>query len=92
LLRSGGEPFFMDGARNDMRQAHVNAVEIKHCLRACAVTSVMSRANGELELICQGETRQREKMEVELRIGSSEKVPILRVRMVSLLTRRKEEL
>src|SRR6266436_5386834 len=79
LLRSGAEPFFSDGARGDMRRDHVNAAEIKRCLRNCSVEAVEERANGDWEVICEGMTRQKEKMEIEVRIGGHESVPILRV-------------
>jgi hypothetical protein len=86
LLRSGAEPFFSDGARGDTRRAHVNAVEIKRCLRNCSIDLVEERVNGDWELICEGETRQKEKMKIVVRICGYESVPTLRITGVKAVT------
>src|SRR5216683_3441330 len=86
LLRSGAEPFYQNSARADMRRHQVNAADIKSCLRKCEVTSLAWRASGDMELVCIGETRQQDEMEVQLRISESEGVPMLKVTAVNALT------
>jgi len=45
-----------------------------------------------MELVCIGETRQQDEMEVQLRISESEGVPMLKVTAVNALTHRKEDI
>jgi len=92
LLRSGAEPFYQNSARADMRRHHINAPDTKYSLRGCSITSLAWRASGDLELVCMGETRQKEKIEVQLRICESDGVPMIRVTAISPLTSRKEEI
>jgi hypothetical protein len=92
LLRSGAEPFYQNSARADMRRHHINAPDVKNGLRICSVTSLTWRASGDMELVCMGETRQGDEIEVQLRICEAEGIPVIRVTAVNPLTDQKEEI